>query len=364
MIAMASPFVMNPGTFAFVAPPAKHVSRSSDRCPGGHRLRRGRKASRRKSENVRLQPTATPQGKSDSPRVGDIEGGERGSIIPRHCAFICDGNARWARQRYLPDAIGHARGASTLIAVLGRLKERGVKFATFYGFSTENWSRPAAEIRDIWSVVEKTAVAFREKAMRERIRVKILGNLEDERVPANARNCLRALERDTSIFGTELSNGAFSADCNSSPASKTESLVCFPTGDANNGTGDKESEMTLCIAVNYGGRKDILNASLQIADDLSKGKIEAKDVDETTFQSYLYTSDVPEPDLCVRTGGERRLSNFLLWDLAYSELYFTDILWPDFDVNCVDSTLDWYIGRTRRYGGRETSTVQVSTEKK
>lgn len=229
------------------------------------------------------------------------------STIPQHVAFICDGNSRWAKARSLPTAVGHAAGADRLMAVLDALRDAGVNYATMYGFSTENWKRPQKEVDEILTIIERTARQMFDKALRERVRIRILGDLEDERLPESLREVLYQLERETSRLDTET---------------------------------------TLCLAINYGGRTDILRAAARLA-------VSGDEITEESFSRMLSTDGIPDPDLIVRTSGESRLSNFLLWNAAYSELYFTDTLWPDFDETCLDEALDWYARRKRRFGARE-----------
>lgn len=191
---------------------------------------------------------------------------------------------------------------------------------TFYGFSTENWKRTPEEIRDILYVMEQTARKFYGRAIAEHVRVKILGDLEDPRIPDGLREILQKLEQDT----FEL-----------------------------------PSTLTVCIAINYGGRQDILNASLKMAQAIADGELNADEVTEDDFSSLLFTSDIPDPDLMIRTGGEKRLSNFLLWNCAYSELYFSPDLWPDFDEASIAEALEWYSTRSRRFGGRKNAKATV-----
>jgi undecaprenyl diphosphate synthase len=238
------------------------------------------------------------------------------SDVPRHVALVCDGNSRWARARRLPTSVGHFAGADRLIDSIQILKRAGVQVITYYGFSTENWKRSPTEISSVLRVMELTARQFYYKeAFDNNVRIKILGDLQDERIPNGLRDILSKLERDTSC-----QNGV----------------------------------VTVCIAVNYGGRQDIVNASLRLAKAISCGQIDEDNVTEEDFGSFLCTLDIPDPDLIIRTGGEKRLSNFLLWNSAYSELYFSDVLWPDFDETCVLEALSWFATRSRRFGGRKS----------
>jgi undecaprenyl diphosphate synthase len=247
------------------------------------------------------------------------------SIIPRHVALICDGNSRWAQIRGLPSSIGHAAGADTLLKCLETLQEVGVSYCTFYGFSTENWKRSDGEIHDILSVIERTAKKFCEKAVKEKVRVEILGDLEDERIPKSLRESLLSIQSRT-----------YTA------------------------THDEKSAFTVCLAVNYGGRQDILNACVRLASAISDGSVDSKHISEDDFKGYLCTSNIPDPDFVIRTGGDQRLSNFLLWNLAYAELYFTDVLWPDLDAAELMRALKWFSARSRRFGGRPSNASQIT----
>lgn len=241
-----------------------------------------------------------------------------GNNVPRHVAFICDGNSRWAQARGAPASVGHLAGADRLIDCLHTLKRAcGIEYCTFYGFSTENWKRSPEEIRDILFVMEQTARKFYTKAIDEQVRVKILGDLDDSRIPQSLCHVLQKLERDTAGFPS--------------------------------------TSLTVCIAINYGGRQDIVNASVRMAQAIASGDLHADEVTEDDFSSLLYTSDIPDPDLMIRTGGEKRLSNFLLWNCAYSELYFCNDLWPDFDDSSMLEALEWYSSRSRRFGGRKNA---------
>lgn len=249
--------------------------------------------------------------------------------VPQHVALICDGNSRWAEQRKLHPSLGHAKGAEVLTSSLRHFRDRGVKICTFYGFSTENWSRSSAEIDDIWTVMERTAISFYNTAMRENVRVRILGDLDDDRIPTSLRDILARLEVDS---------------CG---------------GNATGGDGD---DLTVCVAINHGGRSDIVSAGKRIASLVKSGELSPEDIDEELFEKQLCTSEIPDPELIIRTGGEQRLSNFLLWNSAYSELYFTEKLWPEFDVSSIDDALKWYASRCRRFGGRKLpASISVSS---
>ena len=245
--------------------------------------------------------------------------------VPKHVAFVCDGNSRWAKSRNLPTSVGHGVGADRLLDVLAFLKEDGIAYCTMYGFSTENWQRPTAEVAEILNVMEITARGFRDRALKEGYRVIVLGNLDDKRIPTGLRDILQKLERETATT----------------------------TNDS------KQPTLTVCLAVNYGGRQDIVDASLQLAKEIANGNIHPDDVTEDTVASLLCTSGIPDPDMIIRTSGECRLSNFLLWNIAYSEIYFTPELWPDFRNDSWKAALAWYLQRKRRFGSREEVKLPV-----
>lgn len=256
---------------------------------------------------------------------------------PKHVALICDGNSRWAEQRNLHPSIGHAKGAEVLTSSIRHLRDRGVEICTFYGFSTENWSRSSTEINAIWKVMERAAMSFYDTAIAENVRVRILGDLDDDRIPTSLRDALTRLEMD--------SGGRNGHDALQSQADSGESTSTLVTSG-----GD---DLMVCIAINYGGRSDIVNAGKRIANLVKSGNLLPEDIDEHMFERFLCTSGIPDPDVIIRTGGEQRLSNFLLWDLAYSEVYFSDRLWPEFGTSSIDDALDWYSSRFRRFGGRK-----------
>lgn len=282
---------------------------------------------------------------------------------PNHIAFICDGNSRWSIQNqnlrnneYNNNnnhnnhykIWGHSKGASNVIQLIKHIQqayESSIQYVTLYAFSTENWSRDEKEIHDLWNVMETFSLQFYEWAIKMNIRVKIIGDLEDGRIPTSLKDLLKKLELDTSTTFCERCNDHGNATDHINVQSISSPPPC----------------LTVCIAINYGGRKDIINASLKMAKLISKGEIIIDDSNkdgnnkefEKVFSNLLYTSDIPDPDLVIRTGGERRLSNFLIWNTAYSELYFTDVLWPDFDDKELDMAIEWYRGRERRFGGRK-----------
>ena len=251
-------------------------------------------------------------------------------IIPTHVAFICDGNSRWAKQRSLPTAAGHMMGAARLVDLLEVLRDDGIQYCTFYAFSCENWKRSPEEIREIFKVVEQTArnVASRVMKKSSRVQIRIVGDMQDERIPSGLKDILAELQEMTAKHKHD--------------------------GESNT--------LTVCLAINYGGRQDILQATQKLAQAIAEGKIRSNDVNEETLASYLSTGGIPDPDIIVRTSGESRLSNFLLWNCAYSELYMTDTLWPDFDQGCWKEALHRYQQRQRRFGSRTGQEQQKSME--
>jgi undecaprenyl diphosphate synthase len=238
-------------------------------------------------------------------------------VIPKHIGFICDGNSRWASLRNLPSAAGHAAGAERLVQILKGLKEVGVSYCTMYAFSTENWKRPEQEMREIMAVMEATAIQCASQLVREKVELRVLGDLQDERIPSSLRSVLEKLQEDTRAA-----------------------------------TRDTAEPQTLCIAINYGGRRDIVDAAKRLAILVATGEMDVKDITEDEFTNHLGTAGIPDPDLIIRTSGECRLSNFLLWNAAYAEVYFTDCLWPDFDRESLQTALHWYTSRRRRFGSR------------
>jgi len=224
--------------------------------------------------------------------------------VPRHVAIIMDGNGRWAKQRGLPRLAGHREGIANAHRIVEILFDYGIKYVTLYVFSTENWKRPKEEVDGIFQILVDMADEEIEFAQRKGIRVCHLGQLD--RLPSGLR-------------------------------SKIQQAVDLTKGN---------EAMTVSLALNYGGRSEIVEAIRQ----LRQAGISAEDIDETLLSRYLYAADIPDPDLVIRPGGEIRLSNFLLWQIAYAEFYFTPVLWPDFGRDEVDNALMAYKERQRRFG--------------
>ena len=225
--------------------------------------------------------------------------------VPGHVAIIMDGNGRWAKRQHLPRIAGHRRGVEAVRATVRACAERGIRFLTLFAFSSENWRRPAEEVALLMQLFQVALANEVEKLHKNGVRLKVVG--DTRRFDANIRRAIEQAERLTA---------------------------------ANHG-------LTLTIAANYGGRWDILQALARLAKDK---KTSLDEVEETALAPYLAMSYAPEPDLFIRTGGEQRISNFLLWQLAYSELYFTDTLWPDFDAAALDLAIASYRSRERRFG--------------
>jgi undecaprenyl diphosphate synthase len=225
--------------------------------------------------------------------------------VPRHVAIIMDGNGRWAKRQHLPRIAGHRRGVESVRAAVRACAERGIRFLTLFAFSSENWRRPAEEVALLMQLFQVALTSEVEKLHKNNVRLKVVG--DTRRFDANIRRAIDHGERLTA--------------------------------------GNKG--LTLTIAANYGGRWDILQALGKLLKE-KKGAVE--NVEETALAPHLAMSYAPEPDLFIRTGGEQRISNFLLWQLAYSELYFTETLWPDFDAAALDVAIASYRNRERRFG--------------
>ncbi len=232
--------------------------------------------------------------------------------IPSHIAFIMDGNGRWAKQHRLDRSEGHAKGAEVAEATVRLCADRGIRYVTLFAFSTENWKRPESEVHFLFQLLSEYLLDHTEEMIKKGVRIRFMGRMEG----------LSPVLQDL-IWRIE-----------------TQSLSC--------------DRLQMILAVNYGGRQEICDGFLRLREALNNNPNLKEEMILTlpeTFARYLYLPDVPPPDLIVRTSGEKRISNCLLWQSAYSELYFTDTLWPDFDENCFEDALKEYSGRKRRYGG-------------
>jgi undecaprenyl diphosphate synthase len=228
--------------------------------------------------------------------------------MPRHIAIIMDGNGRWAKKRKLPRTAGHAAGASTFKAIARYGNKIGLEYMTVYAFSTENWKRPEDEVNNIMNILRdylKEAKNFKD----ENIKVKFIGN--------------------TSVLDDDI-----------------KELINDAERESENATG-----MHLNIALNYGGRAELVHSVKAIAEKVKCGEIAVEDINEDLISQNIYTAGQPDPDIIVRPSGEYRLSNFLTWQSAYSEFWFSDILWPDFTTDDVDAVLKDFQKRHRRFGG-------------
>jgi undecaprenyl diphosphate synthase len=221
-----------------------------------------------------------------------------------HIAIIMDGNGRWARSRELPRIKGHEMGSKTARKIVEAVKARGIGFLTLYAFSSENWSRPRDEIEGLFRLLERFIDEEVDRLKNSGVCIHIIG--------------------DISRFSQNL-----------------QDKISFTVEETKENT-----ELHLAIAMNYGGRDEIIRAVHKI---ISRG-IQPQGLDEKTFSKQLDTAFMPDPDLMIRTGGEWRISNFLLWQMAYTEIYFTDILWPDFDEKALDKAIKWFFSRQRRFG--------------
>ena len=234
---------------------------------------------------------------------------EMGLRVPRHVAIILDGNGRWAKKRGLPRNMGHVEGCKVVERTVEDTARLGIKYLTVYGFSTENWKRSAEEVGALMQLFRYYMKRLLKVAKKNDVRVIMIG--ERSRVDADIIEGLDRLENETK----------------------------------------GNSRMTFTIAVNYGSRDEITRAVRRMMEDCAAGKLSPKDVNEELIGSYLDTKELPDPDLLIRTSGEERLSNYLLWQLAYTEFYFTDVLWPDFNKEELVKAIEKYNGRDRRFGG-------------
>ena len=229
--------------------------------------------------------------------------------LPNHIAIIMDGNGRWASKRALPRSAGHAAGAETFRKVATYCKDIGVKYLTVFAFSTENWNRPADEIGTIMGLLEEYLREALEKMERDKVKMKFFG--------------------DVSVLSAGLQE------------------LITQTAELS----EKFQGVQVNICLNYGGRNEIIRAAESYAKEVADGREPAGQLTEEAFSKFMYTAGIPDPDLIIRPSGEIRLSNFLQWQSAYSELYFTEVLWPDFDERELDRAIASYQNRDRRYGG-------------
>ena len=229
--------------------------------------------------------------------------------FPEHVAIILDGNGRWAKQRGRERTYGHQVGAANVKTIVRAAGHMGIKVLTLYAFSTENWKRPSIEVRFLMKLFKNYLISQLRELVEDNVQVHIVG--EPSALSDGLRKEIAQCEKDTA---------------------------------GNDG-------LILNVAINYGGRMEIVQGVQQIAQQVKEGKLEPSDITEETITASLYPSDAKDVDLMIRTGGESRISNFLLWQISYGELYFTPVLWPDFTEAELQKAVDWFTGRDRRFGG-------------
>lgn len=229
--------------------------------------------------------------------------------VPEHVAIILDGNGRWAKSKGMPRTYGHTVGAKNVETICRAAHDLGIKYVTMYAFSTENWSRPDDEVKALMKLLGEYVKTCMRTAKKDNLRVRFIGDLS--RLDEKLIKAINELTEYSSQF-----------------------------------TG-----LTLTIAINYGSRDEMTRAIRKVASDVKDGKIEAEDISEELFSSYLDTKDIPDPDFMIRTSGEQRLSNYLLWQLAYAEFYFTPVPWPEFTPDELKKAVEEYDKRNRRFGG-------------
>lgn len=237
--------------------------------------------------------------------------GEQAKCLPRHIAIILDGNGRWAKKRGLPRNAGHLAGSETFRNIATYCKEIGVEYLTVYAFSTENWKRSTEEVSGIMKLLDKYLHEAIRDMRKKNIRMKVFGDI------SRLSPKLQELIHETDEISQQIEG--FQAN----------------------------------ICINYGGRAEIVRAAQLYANDVAEGRAEGE-LTEETLEEYMYSAGIPDPDLLIRPGGEYRISNFLLWQCAYSEFYFTDVLWPDFTPEELDKAIASYNSRDRRFGGVKT----------
>lgn len=231
--------------------------------------------------------------------------------VPQHIAIILDGNGRWAKAKGMPRNYGHAQGSKNVERICEEAWRMGIKYLTVYAFSTENWNRPDSEVAALMKLLRNYMKTCLKTAAKNDMKIRVIGDIEP--LDDDIKNRIRELEEAT------VNNGG----------------------------------LNFTIALNYGSRDEITRAAKKLAADCAAGKVSAGEINEDLFQSYLDTHDIPDPDLMIRTSGEQRLSNYLLWQLAYSEFYFTDVPWPDFTKEELVKAIEEYNHRHRRFGGVE-----------
>ena len=229
--------------------------------------------------------------------------------IPKHIAIILDGNGRWAKKKGMPRNYGHVQGAKNIERICEEAHNLGVKYLTVYAFSTENWKRPKDEVDALMNLLRNYMKNCLKTAEKNNMRVRVIG--DKSALDEDIQNRIAVLEEATKDY----------------------------------------SGLNFQIALNYGSRDEMIRAMKHMCMDVQSGELDLENIDEARFATYLDTKDIPDPDLMIRTSGEQRLSNYLLWQLAYSEFYFTDVLWPDFSKEELVKAIEYFNGRDRRFGG-------------
>lgn len=237
----------------------------------------------------------------------------RDPTLPQNVAIIMDGNGRWANARGMPRTLGHRQGAEAVRRCITGAMELGIPYLTLYGFSSENWRRPMSEVEDLMGLLRRYLQSELAELHKNGIRLRVIG--ERSRLPGDIRRLIDEAERRT----------------------------------------EHNHRLTLVMALSYGSRQEIAEAARKLAEAVHSGALLPSEIDEALFAEGLLTTDIPDPDLLIRTSGEQRLSNFLLWQLAYSELIFVDKLWPDFDKSDLQAAVEEYQRRDRRYGAAAES---------
>lgn len=237
--------------------------------------------------------------------------------VPQHIAIILDGNGRWAKAKGMPRNYGHAQGSKNVERICEEAWRMGIKYLTVYAFSTENWSRPESEVTALMKLLRNYMKTCLKTAAKNDMKIRVIGDIEP--LDDDIKSRIRELESAT------VNNGG----------------------------------LNFTIALNYGSRDEIVRASRRMAKDCAEGRLDPDNIDETVFESYLDTHGIPDPDLMIRTSGEQRLSNYLLWQLAYSEFYFTDVPWPDFTKAELVKAVEEFNHRHRRFGGVEEGKSDV-----
>ncbi|TET21358.1 MAG: isoprenyl transferase [Candidatus Stahlbacteria bacterium] len=228
--------------------------------------------------------------------------------LPRHVAIIMDGNGRWARRKMLPRAAGHYEGVKRVREIVRACGEFGISYLTLYTFSAENWDRPQSEVKELMKMLERLLRGEVEELNKNNVRFEAIGRTEA--LPSKVQDGIRKMHERLS----------------------------------------RNTGLVLVLGLNYGGRQEIVDMAKRAAQAAAEGKLGVDSIDEETLGSFQYLPWLPDPDLLIRTGAEKRISNFLLWQSAYTELYFTDVLWPDFKREKLEAALADYVGRERRFG--------------